>query len=110
MSDVAEVTLTYTNHEARRVASALRYYISNVDALAEDADRLALIATALESATKPPKPAEPTGLGAVVEDAAGQQWVRITNPNQTPWMRGGSFPRQWRHIDAVKVLSEGVQP
>jgi hypothetical protein len=77
-----------------------------------DSDHMGVldVAKQIEAQTKPPKPAEPTGLGAVVEDAAGQQWVRITNPNQTPWMRGGSFPRQWRHIDAVKVLSEGVQP
>ena len=61
---------------------------------------------------KPPKPAEPTGLGAVVEDAEGSKWVRSERWPEQPWdpcgVRDGGFP--WEHIDAVRVLSEGVQP
>ena len=67
---------------------------------------------------KPPKPEEPTGLGAVVEDASGQQWVRcrpdggaarwrraapLDHPDADPWS-------VWSALDAVRVLSEGVQP
>jgi len=59
---------------------------------------------------KPPRPAEPTGLGAVVEDDEGAQWVRsgksYTDPN---WrVCGGSDWVYYPTIDAVRVLSEGV--
>lgn len=62
----------------------------------------------------PPKPPEPTGLGAVVEDAKGDLHVR-TDSEYAPWLGGRYVPsvgryRAWRDIDAVKVLSEGVQP
>ena len=70
---------------------------------------------------KPPKPEEPTGLGAVVEDAAGTVWVRVAaddDPgNDTlracaspPWRHRGLTAKWWAHLDAVRVLSEGVQP
>lgn len=58
---------------------------------------------------KPPKPDEPTGLGAVVEDAVGNWWVR----HYDGWRHcDGNSARAlaWREIDAVRVLSEGVQP
>lgn len=60
----------------------------------------------------PPKPDEPKGLGAVVEDAEGVRWVRATDllarwrhstrgDNEIPW-------RSYGGINVVKVLSEGV--
>jgi hypothetical protein len=60
----------------------------------------------------PAKPEEPTGLGAVVEDAEGERWVRKGNSSHgEDWTRqigdawtGGS----WDRIAAVRVLSEGV--
>lgn len=66
---------------------------------------------------KPPKPDEPTGLGAVVEDADGVLWVRtdhrISTSHRNPWIRQdatgtGSDKRHWLGVDAVRVLSEGV--
>ena len=64
---------------------------------------------------KPPKPEEPTGLGAVVEDAGGTLWVRSTWPENDddhlgkPWAQG-PVRSNWQIVDAVRVLSEGVQP
>ena len=67
---------------------------------------------ALAAFVKPPKPAEPTGLGAVVEDENGDKWVR--------WCQQHRSGRVWKHsfatgeyhsyadIAAVRVLSEGV--
>ena len=68
------------------------------------------IADAIEAQTRPPKPAEPQGLGAVVEDAEGSRWVRC-DADETPWYRVDSDDwYSWRNLDAVRVLSEGVQP
>lgn len=61
----------------------------------------------------PPKPAEPTGLGAVVEDAKGRRYVRHGSPemdDSVAWCDQYGIGRSWERIDAVKVLSEGVQP
>lgn len=60
-----------------------------------------------------PKPAEPQGLGAVVEDARGDFWVytglRNAKDGETRlWFRG-SLPADYADIAAVKVLSEGIQ-
>jgi hypothetical protein len=86
------------------------------DALAEQRAAEAVahsgVADALRSLTRPPKPEEPTGLGAVVEDAEGLRWVRKGNSSHgEDWTRqigdawtGGS----WDRIAAVRVLSEGV--
>lgn len=74
------------------------------------------IADQIESQARPPKPAEPTGLGAVVEDAAGQRWTRYDERDPQPWWRTSTGdpdePIECRFayadIDAVKVLSKGV--
>lgn len=59
---------------------------------------------------KPPKPEEPTGLGAVVEDADGMTLVRC-HQGTRPWqVLNGTSVWHWDAIDAVRVLSEGVQP
>lgn len=61
-------------------------------------------------------PLEPPGLGAVVEDADGQLWIR-TEPvggEVTPWVASWSGrtddnqPAEYVDIDVVKVLSEGI--
>lgn len=69
---------------------------------------------------KPPKPDEPTGLGAVVEDAEGVLWMRVDpHPGRgfsevAAWRSRVplAVPREnrWSKVDAVRVLSEGVQP
>lgn len=61
----------------------------------------------------PPKPEEPTGLGAVVEDAKGWKYVRHSGA-LAPWhvvLDGPTPERPWRYysdLDVVRVLSEGV--
>lgn len=57
---------------------------------------------------KPPKPEEPTGLGAVVEDTEGEQWVRFRAA--TGWWWRDVLGKNCRYADlpAVRVLSEGV--
>ena len=58
---------------------------------------------------RPPKPEEPTGLGAVVEDAEGNRWVLYTHPdNHAPWC-DGSASCDYDEIAAVRVLTEGVR-
>lgn len=65
---------------------------------------------ALRSLIADPKPAEPMGLGAVVEDADGCQFVRrAIDWTDSPWVpaRAAGF-YEWADIAAVKVLHEGV--
>jgi hypothetical protein len=64
---------------------------------------------ALRSLVTPPKPGEPTGLGAVVEDMKGLTWVR-RHPAGEAWVNGYQRWAAYEYIDAVKVLSEGVTP
>lgn len=63
---------------------------------------------------KSPKPDEPTGLGAVVRDAAGEVWVRADGGNHLPWTAGttdgASRWSGYERLDVVEVLSEGVTP
>lgn len=53
-----------------------------------------------------PKPRieEPTGLGAVVEDAGGTRWVHL---EQGIWFCLKHGRENWADIDAVRVLHEG---
>lgn len=61
---------------------------------------------------QPVKPEEPTGLGAVVEDAAGEQYLRcFGDPEYYVWRRKAGFDNtryKYAEIDVVRVLSEGV--
>ena len=80
-----------------------------------DDHRLVAVIDQIEAQTRPPKPAEPTGLGAVVEDAEGRRFIRY-GASLAPWIgcadNEGIDPdrpyRYWSGIDAVRVLSEGV--
>lgn len=56
----------------------------------------------------PPKPEEPTGLGAVVEDADGVRFVLHGIPEGQGWCDPDGIGRRWGSINAVRVLSEGV--
>lgn len=65
---------------------------------------------------KPPRPAEPQGLGAVVEDEDGTLWFRMAYENQTwpgeVWQEQyGDADRwsKWDSVAAVRVLSPGVE-
>lgn len=64
----------------------------------------------IEAQTKvaPPKPDEPTGLGAVVEDEDGLTWVR-RHPAGPAWVNGYQRWAAYADIAAVRVLSEGAQ-
>lgn len=64
---------------------------------------------ALRNLVTPPKPDEPQGLGAVVEDADGSLMVR-TQDDKNPWTCYGGPRWSWDDVDAVRILSEGVQP
>ena len=69
--------------------------------------------TALRSLVTPPKPDEPTGLGAVVEDVSGRRWTRYDTRDPQPWWWNGApevavCRYAYADIDAIRVLSEGV--
>lgn len=58
---------------------------------------------------KPPKPVEPTGLGAVVEDEDGSLHVRTSGHIVNPWRsETDGSSRSWSLVAAVRVLSAGV--
>lgn len=57
----------------------------------------------------PPKPEEPTGLGAVVEATNGDLWVRVDAAGV--WACASDEEKvatYWPTIPAMRVLSEGV--
>lgn len=84
-----------------------------VEAWARGARGNALQAALREFADpKPPKPDEPTGLGAVVEDDKGRPWIRWSNGRGCVWRCPDTVAfdgRAYDSISAVRVLSEGVQ-
>jgi hypothetical protein len=58
----------------------------------------------------PPRPEEPTGLGAVVKDADGYLWTCAVNENRRRWwnpLQGGWC--DYADLAAVEVLSWGVE-
>lgn len=67
---------------------------------------LEYIARAIEEQTPP---LEPTGLGAVAEDAAGVIWVRVIGGQDLPWTSTEGWAT-WSDIKVVRVLSEGIRP
>lgn len=73
------------------------------------------LASQIEAQIRPAKPDEPTGLGAVVEDADGNLFVRF-RPDGGPakWALATTQPVEiahvWSAIDVARVLSEGVTP
>lgn len=66
----------------------------------------------------PPKPDEPTGLGAVVEDDKGERYTRYDRVSSLPWWHDYNgadaqvVVRRYAYSDfrAVRILSEGVTP
>lgn len=64
---------------------------------------------------KPPKPDEPTSPLAIVEDASGVRWYRMPEKRVPDHLWAAfddraDYDRDWSDIDAVRVVSEGVQP
>lgn len=71
------------------------------------------VQAALRSLVTPPKPEEPRGIGAVVEDADGAQWVLVDRRNGVAGWRhvDSTLVRPWAFYESIavaKVLSEGV--
>lgn len=87
---------------------------------ARDADDMRVAVVTMLPKPTPVKPAEPTGLGAVIEDADGRLWLRVDWPK--PWCLAAPNEREkfrdvihgshlpWDRVNAVRVLSEGVTP
>lgn len=62
---------------------------------------------ALRSLIAPPKPAEPQGLGAVVEDASGLRWVLVYEKGLWQSRQDANSRSTWEGVDAVRILSAG---
>jgi len=71
---------------------------------------IAVMQDVLRFLVEPPKPPEPTGLGAVVEDTACRRYVAGPGaPGGRRWTSEfGGEVRDYKYIAAVRVLSEGV--
>lgn len=73
------------------------------------------LADEIEQQPRPPKPPEPTGLGAVVEDRSGVKWVLVPedgNPARSQWVCSHSTCGNWDAIDVPDedhILSHGVE-
>lgn len=85
-----------------------------IDGTGPNSTELAQAALRALANPQPPKPDEPTGLGAVVEDSEGSRWIRCWGPGiRMAWI-GSRLPDaedEWATYDsiaAVRVLSEGV--
>jgi hypothetical protein len=105
--------LVVIDPEDREVVGRLTRAAFDVSAV--DSHDIDQMQAALRSLLTPPKPAEPTGLGAVVEDDRGFQWIRTDDDrNAEPWSRRNTpgLPqyRAWRDLAAVRVLSDGYDP
>lgn len=94
--------------DVERLTGALEQFITSGD---DYADGVQAALREFASPT-PPRPDEPTGLGAVVEDAEGYLWVLNERAltDTLWWRRVGVATPHWSAISAVRVLSEGVQP
>lgn len=58
---------------------------------------------------KPPRPEEPTGWGAVVEDRDGHYWTLIA-PEAKVWANYSEGRGRYDDIETVRIVHEGVQP
>jgi hypothetical protein len=72
---------------------------------------LTYLADRIDETNAPPRPDEPTGLGAVVEDENGDRFVRVVSgPSNAYWhcTTSAEGDERWPDIAVSKVLSEGV--
>lgn len=85
---------------------------ANWTSLVDEERAIRVLLDAIFPAVTPPKPDEPTGVGAVVEDAEGNRFVRyIGSDFELPWRMVTTqsiSAESWATISAVRVLSEGV--
>lgn len=81
-----------------------RLYWDTVDAETAQADMQ--VALREFANPTPPRPDEPTGLGAVVEDDQGRLFVNIGTVKAN-W-RHGSSAYEWFEISATNVVSAGI--
>lgn len=58
----------------------------------------------------PPRPDEPTGLGAVVEDEDGSILTRISLEGGRDWVTIHGTAFEWSEIDVARIVGSGVQP
>ncbi len=98
--------------DREQVGRVLAHYWHSDDPYSESnyPQYLTDLQAALRSLVEPPRPPEPTGLGAVVEDERGERWVRRDESCRPVWVNatGASFPVAYTSIKAVRILSEGV--
>jgi hypothetical protein len=95
-------------------------FLGKLSTYVNTADIKAMQAALREFANpKPPKPDEPTGLGAVVRlsrpmmadpDGGVVVNVLVRHNDGLWWAEGGWGGWKWDDVPAAKVLSEGVQP
>jgi hypothetical protein len=89
--------------QVKRLISAIPYAALRADVVERTQAALRELAN-----PRPPKPDEPTGLGAVVEDSNGERFVRSDVVTCNPWRGPDGYPHEYDRIDAVRLLSEGV--
>lgn len=63
--------------------------------------------TAFRSLVAPPKPDEPKGWGAVVEDRTGAYFT-LYAPESGIWINYAEGKRAWSDIDVARIVHEGV--
>jgi hypothetical protein len=97
-----------------RLTNALKLYrLKNLECAADNQEVIDTQAALREYANpKPPRPDEPQGLGAVVEDGSGFTYTRFSHTeahNAGDWINEDGLRVQWSSIAAVRVLSPGVE-
>lgn len=100
------------------VVSALRLMAQNCDDAELDASAAVQewLANLIYEQARP-KPPEPNGYLAIVQDRNGEVWINYRDPRKnvvhhTPWVNADDpeMYSDYADIDVVRVLSEGVTP
>jgi hypothetical protein len=102
--------LVVIDPEDREQVNRLDIALASMHFSAANCGSFGVLRAALRSLVEPPKPEEPKGLGAVVEDAEGARWIR-TDSDEPAWSEWENAIGRWHYdrIAAVRVLSEGIQ-
>ncbi|MGZ4521040.1 MAG: hypothetical protein ACXVGA_06805 [Mycobacteriaceae bacterium] len=95
--------------DREQVERLTRAHCAAFDSTCVQPEEVNAMQAALRSLIAPPRPPEPTGLGAVVEDAEGVRWLRRHMGEQSVWCHARETGwHEWSEITAARVLSEGV--